>query len=486
MAGDRRRLIVVSNRGPVVHGRDAEGRLVARRGGGGLVTALDSLAARHDVTWIASAMSEDDRAVASTATDSTVDEVSRSGSPFRLRLVAHERKAFHDFYNVVANPMLWFIQHRLWDLTRAPIVDEEFREAWDHGYAAVNRGFADAVVAELEEDTGATVFFHDYHLYLAPGLVRERCPEAVLAHFVHIPWVGADGWSVLPDQLRRAVHAGLLACDLVGFHTERWRRTFVDAAVAILDAERAGAAIVYAGRRTETVARPISVDPAEFDALAEDETVLVRQAELRRCRPERLILRVDRTDPSKNILRSLLAFELLLERYPEHRGHVMMLALLDPSRQEIAEYADYTAEIGRLAREVNERAGTPVVDLRIADDFPLSVAAYKEYDVLFVNASFDGLNLVAKEGPLVNERDGVLVLSENAGAAEELSRWALMVSPFDVGEQAEALHLALELPAEDRQARLHGLRRQVREHDVARWVDDLLGDLDGISPPAPR
>ena len=486
MARDRRRLIVVSNRGPVVHGRDSAGRLVSRRGGGGLVTALDSLAARHDVTWIASAMSDDDRAVASAATDVTVQEVSRSGSQFGLRLLAHDREAFHGYYNVVANPMLWFIQHQLWDPARPPVVDEQFREAWDHGYAAVNRGFADAVLTELERDPDATVFFHDYHLYLAPGIVRERCPEALLAHFVHIPWVGADGWSVLPNPLRRAVHAGLLACDLVGFHTERWRRTFVDAAAAILGAERAGGAIVYAGRRTETVARPISVDAAEFDALTQDETVLARQAELRRCRPEQLILRVDRTDPSKNILRGLRAFELLLERHPEHRGRVTMLALLDPSRQEIAEYADYTAEIEQLAAEVNERAGAAVVDLRIADDFPLSVAAYKEYDVLFVNASFDGLNLVAKEGPLVNERDGVLVLSENAGAAEELSPWALMVSPLDVGEQAEALHLALELPAEDRRARLHGLRGQVRGHDVAHWVDDLLSDLDGISPLVPR
>jgi trehalose 6-phosphate synthase len=485
VAGRRRRLIVVSNRGPIVHDRDAVGRRIVRRGGGGLVTALDSLAARHDVTWIASAMSEEDRVVANEA-GGVLDEVSRRGSPFRLRLVVHDRGAFHDYYDVVANPMLWFIQHRLWDLTRAPIVDERFREAWDDGYAAVNRAFADAVVTELDEDPTATVFFHDYHLYLAPGIVRERCPAAVLAYFVHIPWVGADGWSVLPDVLRRAVHAGLLACDLVGFHTERWRRTFVDAAVAILGAERAGSAVVFAGRRTETVARPISVEAAEFDALAQDETVLARQAELVRDRPERLIVRVDRTDPSKNILRGLRAFELLLERHPEHRGRARMLALLDPSRQEIAEYADYTVEIEKLAAAVNERAHAAVVDLRIADDFPLSVAAYKEYDVLFVNASFDGLNLVAKEGPLVNERDGVLVLSENAGAAEELSEWALIVNPFDVGEQAEALHLALELPPGERHARSAELRRHVREHDVARWVDALLGDLDRLVPNAAR
>jgi trehalose 6-phosphate synthase len=267
--------------------------------------------------------------------------------------------------------------------------------------------------------------------------------------------------------MRRAVHEGLLANDLVGFHTERWRRLFTEAAAAMT------------GGGTKTVARPISVDPVELDALAEDEVVLERQAELQRQRPERLVVRVDRTDPSKNVLRGLRAFEVLLERHPEHRGRVRMLVLLDPSRQEIPEYARYVEEIERAGADVNARAGSDVIDLRIADDFPLSVAAYKEYDVLFVNPIFDGLNLVAKEGPLLNERDGVLVLSENAGAAEELADWALVVSPFDVEEQAEALHRALEMPSEERSVRLSGLREHVRSHDIAWWAAGVFAELDG-------
>jgi trehalose 6-phosphate synthase len=478
MRGERRRLILVSNRGPVVHGRDDEGNRVARRGGGGLVTALDSLASHHDVVWIASAISREDRAVAEEADGRALDEVSRAGSPFRLRLVVHDADAYDRYYNVVANPMLWFIQHRLWDLTRVPLLDESFGEAWYDGYAEVNRGFADAVVSELEADPHATVFFHDYHLYLAPRMVRERRPDARLAHFVHVPWVSLDGWSVLPQDVRWAVHNGLLANDLVGFHTERWRRLFAEAAAAAVGGEQRGTAIEYAGHTTRTLARPISVDAAELDALAGDPAVLQAQAELRASRPERLVVRVDRTDPSKNILRGFRAFELLLKRHPEHRGRVGMLALLDPSRQDIREYADYTAEIGRVASDVNERAGEPVIDLRIGDDFPLSIAAYKEYDVLFVNPIFDGLNLVAKEGPVVNERDGALVLSENAGAAEELASWALVVSPFDVEEQAEALHWALEMPAGERAARLAGIRDRVRSHDLAWWADGLLAALD--------
>jgi len=482
MANDRRRLIVVSNRGPVVHARDETGGIEARRGGGGLVTALDSLAEHLDVTWVASAISDGDRLVAAEARGEPVEERSRAGSPYLLRLVEHNPAEYARYYNVVANPMLWFVQHRLWDLARAPCVDEQFREAWEQGYALVNRAFADAVCEELEETPEAAVFFHDYHLYLAPRFVRERRPDATLAHFVHIPWVSPDYWGVLPADMRRAVHDGLLANDLVGFHTERWRRTFVNAAVRLLDAERADSAVAYDGRRTTTVARPISVDPSEFDALGVDEAVLACQADLRQGRPERLIVRVDRTDPSKNILRGLRAFELLLARHPEHRGRVRLLALLHPSRQEIPEYAAYTAEIESAAADLNDRAGAVAVDLRLADDFPLSIAAYKEYDVLFVNAIFDGLNLVAKEGPLVNEHDGVLVLSENAGAAEELAPWALVVNPFDVGDQAEALHRALAMSVDERRGRLDGLRTHIREHDASRWVQGVLADLDRIIP----
>ncbi len=480
----RRRLIVVSNRGPVIYGRDESGSRSTRRGGGGLVTAIDSLASDYDVTWIASAISAEDRAVAEEAGNGSFDELSRRGSPFRLRLVPHDPAAYDRHYNVVANPMLWFIQHRLWDLVRSPALDESFHEAWHGGYVEVNGGFAGAVVDELEQEPGATVFFHDYHLYLAPRLVRERCPDARLAHFVHIPWVSVDGWSVLPSDMRWAVHNGLLANDLVGFHTERWRRLFAEAASAITGADPVGTAIEYAGRATQTMARPISVDAGELDALAIEDAVLERQAALRRERPERLVVRVDRTDPSKNILRGFRAFELLLERHPEHRGRVRMLALLDPSRQEIPEYAKYLAEIEQVAADVNERAGADVIDLRLADDFPLSVAAYTEYDVLFVNPIFDGLNLVAKEGPVLNARDGVLVLSENAGAVDELAPWALVVSPFDIGEQADALHWALELSDEDRAARLAGLQAHIRSHDIGWWAEGLFAALDQLSAAA--
>jgi trehalose 6-phosphate synthase len=487
--GARRKVIVVSNRGPVSFDRGPDGERVARRGGGGLVTALRSLVAMQDVTWIASAMTDEDRAVAEEAGGVAIDETARDGSAYRLKLVVHEPTAYDWFYNVVANPTLWFLQHYLWNLAQAPNVDRGLHHAWEEGYVAVNAGFADAVVDELEAEPATPVFFHDYHLYLAPRFVRTRVPDAALSHFVHVPWPEPDYWRVLPEAIRRALHDGLLANDVVGFHTDRWRRSFLRSCVDIVGAEGnfLDGTAEYDGRRVRATSRPISVDPAEFDELAGSQAVREREDELAASRPERLILRVDRTDPSKNVVRGFRAFERFLTDHPEYHQRVAMLALLDPSRQDIPEYAEYLGAIQRTARVVNDRfqgEGWTPIDLRIADDFLASVAAYKQYDVLLVNAIFDGLNLVAKEAPLVNERDGVLILSENAGAHEELSEWAVTVNPFDIAGQADAIHAALEMPAEERSARCRAMRAHIREHDLAEWVEGQLADLDAAVAPA--
>jgi trehalose 6-phosphate synthase len=485
----RRKLIVVSNRGPVTFDRDADGNRVARRGGGGLVTALRSLVAMHDVTWIASAMTDEDRAVAAEADGRAVDETARDGSPYRLRLVEHEPTAYDWFYNVVANPTLWFLQHYLWNLAQAPNIDRGLHLAWEEGYVAVNAAFAEATIAELESEPSAPVFFHDYHLYLAPRFVRTRVPEAALSHFVHIPWPEPDYWRVLPESIRRSLHDGLLANDVVGFHTGRWRRNFLRSCADIVgaDANFLDGTADYDRRRVVAVSHPISVDPAEFDELAAGEEVREREEELVASRPEYLVLRVDRTDPSKNVVRGFRAFERFLADHPEYHGRVAMLALLDPSRQDIPEYAEYLGAIQRTARVVNDRFqqnGWTPIDLRIEDDFPGSVAAYKQYDVLLVNAIFDGLNLVAKEAPLVNVRDGVLVLSENAGAHEELSEWALTINPFDIAGQADAIYDALEMSPGERGDRLAAIRAHIREHDLAEWVEGQLGALDAAVAPA--
>src|SRR3954447_23067213 len=242
----RRRPIVVSTRGPVAYARDASGARVERRGGGGLVTALRGLRERHDVTWIASAATDEDRVVAA-----------EGGGGGGVVLVAHDPHAYDLYYNVVANPMLWFIQHSLWGPAVSPVIGNDFHEAWHTGYETVNRTFAEAVVAQLDNTPDATVFFHDYHLYLAPRMVRELRPDAKLAHFVHIPW--PVDWSVLPEAMRHAVHDGLLANDVVGFHTARWARNF----------ERSCADVCGGCGSTLVTNHAISIDVGEFERLSE-------------------------------------------------------------------------------------------------------------------------------------------------------------------------------------------------------------------------
>jgi len=476
---------VVSNRGPVTYGRENAER-VTRRGGGGLVTALRGLVAHHDVTWVASAMTEEDRAVVVEAGGEAIEETLESGASFRLRLVAHDAVAYDWFYNVVSNPMLWFLHHYLWELAYTPSVDVALKNAWDRGYARVNEGFADAVVEELELEPDSTVFLHDYHLYLVPRLVRERVPDALLAHFVHIPWPQTDYWNVLPKAMRRAIHDGLLANDVIGFHAHRWRVNFLRSASDLVGADSnfVDSTAEYRGRRASVSAHPISVDVAEFEELAQSEAVLAAEWELVERGPEQLILRVDRTDPSKNIVRGFRAFELYLDAHPEKHTRVGMLALLDPSRQDIPEYSEYLGAIQREARRVNDRfqrEGWTPIEVVIEDNFPAVIAAYKQFDVLFVNAIFDGLNLVSKEAPLVNEHDGVVLLSENTGAYEELGDWVVRINPFDVAGQAEALDRALTMGLDERRQRLESIRAHVREHDVGAWIEAQLAELDRSS-----
>jgi trehalose 6-phosphate synthase len=471
----RRKLIVASNRGPVTYAADGS----ATRGAGGLVTALSGLVSHHDVTWIASAMSDADRARAGAA----FEETARDGSSYRMRFVAHEPAVYDAFYNEIANPMLWFVQHYLWDLAREPS-HRTLAAAWERGYVPVNRAFADAVLEELAREPDAVVFFHDYHLYVAPRLVRDARPDAALSQFVHIPWPQPDYWTVLPAGMRRAIHRGVLANDVVSFHTRRWRRSFLRACEDFVGARpdyETHEHIEHEGRRVRVTARPISVDAAEFETVAASDAVLAEEAQIVARRPEKLVLRVDRTEPSKNAVRGFEAFELYLEAHPEMHRRVGMLALLTPSRQDIPHYAEYTRAIEDAVARVNVRFGAEgwlPVELIVEDRFARSVAAYKQYDVLLVNPVFDGLNLIAKEAPLVNERDGVLVLSENAGAYEELAEWAIGVNPFDVGAQADAIHRAVSMAAGDRRERLASIRAHVRRHDLAAWSEAQLADLE--------
>ena len=479
---ENERFVIVSNRGPVSFSRSESGEREFSRGAGGLVTALNAVSRRKDTVWIASATSEEDQRVA--REESAPVEV----EDLKVTLVEHEEEAYDLMYNHLANPLLWFVQHGLYDLPYAPELGDHTRRAWEKGYLPVNRNFADAVVKTVEgggETASSTIMLHDYQLYMTPLYIRERLgPEALISLFVHTPWPETDYWRVLPEDIRVGILESLLSADVLAFHTHRYARNFLDTVAGILgvkvDYDKATARRPGDGREVWVRAYPISIDPSEFEKLSESEGVLEEEEQSVKPLPGKLLLRVDRTDLSKNIVRGFQAYGRMFERYPDMRGEVTFLAQLQPSRGDIPEYARYVEVIKETASEVNKRYGTdswqPIV-LSLEDNFLRSVAAYKNYDALLVNAVRDGMNLVAKEAAVVNGRDGVLVLSENAGAHEELGEYALTVNPFDVDEQADVLYEALNMPAEDRTRRAKALYKAVKSNTVETWVEDQLKDI---------
>jgi len=481
-----RRPIFASNRGPISLVENADGSVTPQRGSGGLVTALTSISRFVPLTWVVSAMTEAER-----------QQAAASGGALRaplldqeiyLRFVAVPRAVYQRYYYAFCNPLLWFIQHYMWNTPRAPNIGRATYEAWEDGYVPVNQAFARALVEEAERDARAPfIFIHDYHLYLAPGEVRRLLPDAPILHFTHIPWPGPRYWGILPAFMRRQIHENLCAANIVGFQTMRDVQNFLHGCESCLD----GASVDYRactvsrnGWLTQVTNYPISVDAAGLAQLAVSPEVEHYEKALRPLTRDFTIVRVDRAEPSKNIIRGFRAYESLLDRYPELRGKVAFLAFLVPSRTELPVYQTYTDELFEVVTAINDEYGSDdwqPIRVFYEENYAQAVAAMRLYDILLVNPIVDGMNLVAKEGPLVNTRDGVLVLSEMAGAHEQLGEYALSVSPTDIEGTVRALHAALRMHPDERRRRAAALRRVVQEEDVTFWMERQFRDLMALS-----
>jgi trehalose 6-phosphate synthase len=466
-------LVVASNRGPVQFEVDDDGNLTSGRGAGGMVAALGPALAGQGGTWVAAAISEGDRVAARrVARSRRLRTVELAQGSVRLRSLSFDPREYHNYYNRVSNRTVWFLHHYLFDVPRHPRFDHSFRVAWQH-YVGVNRAFAAA--CDDEADRGAEVFLQDYHLALAPAVLRERRPDLRIAHFTHCPWSDPGYFLMLPGRVAGALLEGMLGADLLGFLVPRWARNFLhcclDAGYRVdFDRHTVRAAD---GRRVQVRAYPLGVDgealrerAAQADARAQDRVV----ADLARGRS--LIVRVDRMELSKNILRGLEGYGTYLERNPRMRGRVVHHALTYPSRRDLPEYQAYTAEVKHMADSINERFRTrtwePVV-LELRDNYARALAAMAAADVLVVNPIWDGMNLVAKEGPAVSRRDLVLILSRNAGAADDLGEGALLVNPFDTAELAETIATALEMAPAERAKRAALLRDGATALPPQKW-----------------
>src|SRR5919198_4901627 len=504
------RLVVVSNRGPLTFEHDDESPygLTARRGTGGLVTALAELGRHAPLTWIAAAMTDADREIApflapgfpggeAAHVRSLVDDVLPS-QDLQLRYVDLPPDVFERHYRILSNPFLWFVQHQMYDPAYAPNVDDALMDAWRGGYRPANNLLAEAAAAGASWDR-PVFLLQDYRLYLAAPRLRELRPDATILHFNHIPWPPAAQWQILPQGLRRAICEGLLDCDIVGFQTDRYAAYFLDTvANFVRDArvDRDGRNVVWRGRRIRVRSYPISVDPDGLLRFARSDAVAQRfdrlSERLERAGNPRVIVRADRIEPSKNALRGFLAFEALLERRPELRQRLRFVAVQAPTRTQIPEYARYAAAVREVVHRINGMAEPDDQPIWIYDgsDYAMAIAALRTADVVLVNPILDGMNLVAKEAVLVGEREPVLVLSETAGAAEQLAADSVTIAPADIVGTVDALERGLEMPGPERRMHLRNLRAAVRHEDLEWWLIRQLRDLAAIRhgqmPPSRR
>ncbi len=483
MADDPRRLVLVaSNRGPVSFGFAEGGALTARRGGGGMVSGLTSglaeVAAQDDVVWLCAALSDADRAAARRG-----ERAAGGPGEALVRMLEIPKETFGAAYNGIANSVLWFVHHMLFDTPNQPRFGAGFRRDWDC-YVAYNKAFAEALAEEYAP--AARVLVQDYHLALAPRLLRNSRPGARIAHFEHTPWAPPDYFRMLPDDIATAILDGMLGADHAGFLAGRWAAAFLDCCETVLGArvsrDGGGAGEVsYRGRATRVAVHPLGVDGRALRARgaeADVESHVAALAEIANGR--QLIVRIDRTELSKNIVRGMDAYRELLISQPQWRGRVVHLAFAYPSRSGLAQYRDYTARVHEMALEVNSEFGTadwePLM-LEVKDDYPRSLAACRVADVLLVNPIRDGMNLVAEEGPILSEHGCALVLSREAGAAALFGDDALIVNPYDVTATAGALHAALSMPAAERRRRAASIAAAADGCAPQHWLAEQLDAL---------
>ncbi|KUJ53674.1 alpha,alpha-trehalose-phosphate synthase [Streptomyces sp. NRRL F-5122] len=467
-------VLVASNRGPVSYALDESGGLTAKRGGGGLVSGLSAIGPDTDAVWVCSALGAGDRE-AVRRTGGALDTADTGGR--RVRMLDIDPQVHADAYNGIANSVLWFVHHMLYQTPLEPAFGAEFRRQWA-AYEAYNRAFAEALAQEAGE--GAAVLIQDYHLTLAPRMLRGLRPDLRIGHFSHTPWAPPEYFRLLPDDIAAQVLGGILGADRAAFLTQRWADAFTDCCHAVLGPG------IPSGTRIGV--HGLGADADFLRQRAHRPDVDERMAALRKQigsapdgSPRRTIVRVDRTELSKNVVRGLLAYQELLESRPEWRERVVHIAFAYPSRQDLAVYRDYTAEVQRVATEINSRYGTPdwtPVELHVKDDFARSLAAYRLADVALVNPIRDGMNLVAKEVPVVSDEGCALVLSREAGAFEELSEDAVAVNPYDIGGMAAALHEALSMGPGERAERTKRLAAQATALPPARWFLDQLAALE--------
>lgn len=458
-----RRLLIVSNRLPVTV-TVQDGRPVVCQSVGGLATGLRGPHEQSGGLWIGWPGSTDG------LTPESQRKLDADLQAMRAVPIALDAREVALFYEQISNAVLWPICHDRID--RLPL----HVDGWDV-YEAVNARFADAVAEHYRP--GDLIWVHDYQLLRVPALLRERIPDACIGFFLHVPFPNPEIFFTLPN--RHWLVEGMMGADLVGFHTRRYHGHFRAALRRLFSVEADNTGTVrWRSRRVRLGVFPIGVDGADIARRAATPEVEARTREYRSTKM-RLLVGIDRLDYSKGIPRRLMSLKRLFVRYPQWRERVRLVQVAVPTRDRVDAYRGFRREVSSLVGQLNGELSTPTwtpiqyIHRSIPDDVLL--ALYRAADVMLVTPLRDGMNLVAKEFPAARiDDDGVLVLSEFAGAADELTD-AILVNPYDVDGTADAIHRALTMDAAERQHRMRRLRQTVQEYDVHRWASTFLDQL---------
>lgn len=475
-------LIVVSNRGPVEF-QHVNDRIDMKRGAGGLVSTILPLMETLKGVWIASAMTIGDAMVAARFPGNKVP-IPEKDPKFWVQYVVAEKNCYEDYYSIISNPLIWFMQHYMWNTPYTPDIDDRMHHAWERGYKHMNQIFADHVVKESKTNNKEPIILlQDYHLYLCPAMIREKLKDTFLCQFIHIPWTQSDYFRILPRYMRKSIIDGLLSNDLLGFHIPRYVNNFLLTCEEFAeDIDYENQIVYHNGYTTHVKSYPISVDSDGIQKLAVSDGVLEKEKLVKHIKGDKfLFYRTDRADLSKNIIRGFKAFDIFLERNTDYHGKVVFLTTGKPTRQQIKEYREYSIEIESIINEINRKYERddwkPIVNIFKAD-YNLVVASFKNYNCLIVNPIADGMNIVPKEASVVNNENGVLILSETAGCFDEIKDETIPVNPYDISEQAEAYYKAITMKEDKKAEKLENLRQIVANRNIYDWISDQFRDIE--------
>jgi trehalose 6-phosphate synthase len=478
-------IIVASNRGPVVFKRDLTGKIELIRGAGGIVGSMIPFLKKTHGKWVSSAIGDCDHYVNNKYGGKV--PIPLEDPEYFVQFIKTEEDVYNSFNGKFANPLLWFIHHSMWNSPYSPCADDEMHQAWD-SYRCVNSKFAEAIGEDVSKsEKTPIVMLQDYHIYLTPQMIRKQHPDVLMSQFVHIPFPSPEIFQQLPNHMQIEILGSILTNNVLGFHISRYMNNFLQTVKLILpdaSVDDMSGDILYKGHVCHVRTYPISIDIETLRNHGQSPNVINKEVEVDEMIGDcKLIYRTDRTDLSKNIIRGFQAYDMFLEKYPDWRKKVKFVATLMPSRQDIKIYREYTDKIRDIVKQINEKYATPdwePIKYICRGDYDLVVALLKRYDVLMVNPILDGMNIVAKEGSVLNENNGVLVLSTGAGCYEELKDGAICINPYDLRQTAESIDVALLMDDKSKSELLHEARAAIRRNDLDKWVSDQLNDIESI------